>query len=181
MKYEALIKNIMKTDLIYVSPETNIKDIARILKSQHIGSVLVKDDHEDKVLGIITDTDIINGYVVDKKGEKAKNIMTKNLITISEKKTIEDAARLMIEKHIERVLVKKNGRIVGMVSTMDILQVEPELYKNLLEALKMKSGPIYKDETMFGQCERCGNYSDDLKEVNGMWLCKECREELGVE
>ncbi len=173
MEYEALVKDVMKTNLVYVSPDTSVKDVARILKTQHIGSVLVKD--KEDVVGIITDTDIINRYVIDRKGEKARNIMTKKLITISENKTIEDAARLMIEKNIERVLVRKNNRIVGMVSTMDILKVEPELYKNLLEALKMKSGPIYKSDVMFGVCEKCGNYSDDLREVNGMWLCEECR------
>jgi len=178
MRYEAPVKSIMKTDLVYVSPDTDVKDIAKIMRAERVGSVLVKDE---RVVGLITSSDIINRYVVMKKGNKAKDIMTKKLITISENKSLEDAAKLMVKKGIERILVKKNDKIVGMVSTIDVLQVEPELYKNLLEGLKINSGPIYKDETIFGQCERCGNYSDDLKNVDGMWLCEECREELGVE
>jgi len=178
MRYEAPVKSIMKTDLVYVSPDTDVKDIAKIMRAERVGSVLVKDE---RVVGLITSSDIINRYVVMKKGNKAKDIMTKKLITISENKSLEDAAKLMVKKGIERILVKKNDKIVGMISTIDVLQVEPELYKNLLEGLKINSGPIYKDETIFGQCERCGNYSDDLKNVDGMWLCEECREELGVE
>ncbi len=176
MKYQIPVKEIMRTDIVYVSPDTNVEDVAEILTK--IGSVVVKGD---KVVGIITRRDLIERYIVKKHGNKAKDVMTKKLVAISDSKTLEDAARLMVEKGIERVLVKRRGSIVGILSTMDILKVEPELYKILLEALKMKTGPIYKQETMFGQCERCGNYSDDLKEVNGMWLCEECRHELGYE
>ncbi len=178
MRYEALVKDVMRTDLVYVSPDTKIEEIAKVMREMNVGSVLVKDE---KVLGIVTGRDIINRYVAMGKGKTAKDIMTKNLITISENKTLEDAAKLMVEKGIERLIVKSKDKIVGIISTIDILKTEPELYKNLLEALKMKTGPIYSEETMFGQCERCGNYSDNLKEVNGMWLCEECREELGIE
>ncbi|MEM5861009.1 MAG: CBS domain-containing protein [Candidatus Aenigmatarchaeota archaeon] len=103
--------------------------------------------------------------------------MSKRLIKISPEKTLEDAARLMNENKIEKLLVYENGKPVGIISITDILRVEPELFDILIEKLRQTLPTIRENEPLFGVCENCGNYSDSLIEVNGIYICPKCAEE----
>jgi len=167
------VEEIMNKNPVFVEPDTPVQEIVRIMKEKKIGCVIVKNK---KPQGIVTTRDIVFKHLGEGKGQTAKDIMTTDLVTVSPNKTIEDAAALMVAKHIERLPVMHYGKLVGIISTTDILRAEPELYKNVLEGLKMGKGGFVGRGVDFGQCESCGNYSDDLEEVNGQWLCEECRE-----
>ncbi len=177
MKFQATIREVMKKDVKCISPLASIKKAAQLMKRYKIGSLVVKKGK--KVVGIVTSSDIVYKYVASKKRKRrVKEIMSTHLIKISPNKTIEDAARLMVEKNIEKILVFEKGKLIGIITANDILKVEPALIEVLLERMKI-SGKSYEEaEPEFGECENCGNYSDDLEEVNGVWLCEECREEL---
>jgi CBS-domain-containing membrane protein len=101
--------------------------------------------------------------------------MSKDLITISPDKVIEDAARLMVKKGIEKLLVFDKGKMIGIITSTDILTIEPALFEILLERMKIDGGPTREDQVEFEECERCKKYSDDIEEVNGVYLCRECR------
>lgn len=175
MKLQANVREIMKKNVVTVTPNMSIRKIARIMKNKRIGSVIVKQQRD--IIGIVTTSDIVYKYVAMKKGRYAKDIMTKKLIKISPNKTIEHAAKLMAKKNIEKLLVFEKGKMIGIITSNDILRVEPTLIEILLERMKV-GGKREEIEPEFGECENCGNFSDDLEEVNGMWLCEECREEL---
>ncbi len=176
MKLETRVREVMVKQIKAVPINTKIKDVAAIMKNNRIGSVVVLDKKKN-VVGIVTKSDIVFKYVLEGK-KKLEDVMTKKLIKISPNKTIEEAARKMIRHGIEQLLVFEKGRFIGLISETDILRVEPALFEVLVESLKLK-GPVYQEEeSMFGVCESCGNYSDDLRLVNGLWLCPECREEL---
>ena len=59
--------------------------------------------------------------VSSKTESKAGQIMTPNPITASENTAIEKLAEVMIENGIHRLIIKKVGKIVGIVSTLDML------------------------------------------------------------
>jgi len=136
MKFEATVGEVMRRKLKQASPEDSIQSAAKIMKERKVGSVLITKD--GKLKGILTSMDIVNKYVADGKGETCGDIMSDEVVTISPDKTIEEAARLMTERGIEKLPVLENGRITGIITNNDILRIEPTLFEILLEKLKIR-------------------------------------------
>ena len=174
MKYKVLVKEIMRNDVKKVDLDETVENAAKIMKKFNISSVVVMG--EKNIKGIVTESDIVYKYVAEKKGEKVSDIMTKDLVTIDPGKSIEDAAELMAGKGIKKLLVFDKERLVGVVSQSDILRVEPALFDILLEQLKMKGPGVRGPPSAMVQCENCGNYVDDVTEIDGVWMCSECLE-----
>jgi signal-transduction protein with cAMP-binding, CBS, and nucleotidyltransferase domain len=110
--------------------------------------------------------------------------MTTPLVTIEPEETISEAARRMSRLDIRRLGVLYKGDLVGLVSSKDILGVMPELIEIIQERTQIE-GAGTSEETeetpLSGYCDRCGIYSEDLKDVNGQYLCEDCRVELETE
>ncbi len=170
MRFNVLVKEIMKKDLKTVKSGDRIKKAAEIMRKNKIGSVLVNG----KDIAIVTATDIVYKHVATGKGKTVKDIMTKDVVRISPNKTIEHAARLMTEKNIEKLPVFEKDKLVGIVTATDILRIEPALFETLLERLMISEKGGKEEQAEFFECESCGNYSDDVKEVNGVYICSEC-------
>jgi CBS domain-containing protein len=168
-----LVGEVMNKDVKTIRPDDSIKKAASVMKKNRIGSVIVMSGK--KVVGILTARDMVYKYIATGKGSKAKDIMTKDIITISPKKRLTQAAQLMSEKKIEKLPVFEDKQIVGIITATDIVKVEPALFELLLERMRM--GKIsHAPDFGFGQCEKCGNYSDDLEEESGEYICSECRD-----
>lgn len=141
-------KGIMTTDVLTVSPEASVKEIAKVFSEKKIGGAPVVDD-SGKVIGVVTDGDLImqdvkihyphyisllDGFIVlgsTKKfeqqlrkavGAKVKDVMTEEVVFVEEDTSIEDIATLMIEENISRVPVINQGKLVGLVSRGDIVK-----------------------------------------------------------
>lgn len=173
MKLNVTVGEVMKRVVKTINMNDSITKAAKIMKNQRIGSVVVMG--EKNIKGIITTRDIVYKHVALGKGKKASDIMSKELITVSPGTRIEDAARLMVKKGIEKLLVVDRGNMEGIITSTDILTIEPALFEILLERMKIGSGPIRENQIEFLQCDRCNNYSDEVEEVNGVYMCKECR------
>ena len=172
MKFNVLVKEVMTKNIKSIDVSDPIENAAMLMKKYRVGSVLVMSGK--KVVGILSTRDIVYKHTAMGKGKLAKDIMSKNLIKISPNKTIEEAARLMVSKSIEKLPVFDRDKLVGIITNNDILKVEPALFNILLERMKMGARRA-RAETDFAQCEVCGNYSDDVKEVDGVYTCAECR------
>jgi CBS domain-containing protein len=174
MRMNVTVKEIMKIEVKTVSLDDTIEKAAQIMKKNKISSVVVIGDKNVK--GILTDSDVVYKYVADRKqpGTKVADIMTRDPIIITPDKTIEDAARLMSEKNIKKLLVMDHGKMVGIVTDTDIMKIEPALFEILLERMKIRGPAVKEAPSALVQCEMCGNYTDDAKEVDGVWLCSEC-------
>jgi len=173
-----LVREAMSKDLNYSDPDTSVCDIARTLRSDDRGSVIIKEG--DEIKGMVTNSDVVNDFVVAGKGDKARDIMTKEIITISPGMDIEDAAMIMVEEGIERLVVMEGGDLIGIISQDDIMKVRPRLYLDITQGHKLGAENVEMEfeEREVGKCESCENYSESLGEVNGNLLCAECREEM---
>ena len=110
-----MAKDVMTRDIITVSPTLKVKDLALILiKNQISGAPVV--DEQGKILGIVSEADI-----VAKKGKDAKSIMSKKVVTVREDAPVEEIAQLMITHAIKRVPVTDGGKVIGIVSRADII------------------------------------------------------------
>jgi CBS domain-containing protein len=122
-----LVKEIMRHDiLVTAKPDEKVIDAVEKMAKYKVGSVVIIDD--GKVLGIITERDIIN-LVASKKdlNEILELYMTKNPITIYFDESLEKAIQIMKEKNIRHLpVVNKEGKLIGMISSRDIIRVSLE-------------------------------------------------------
>lgn len=174
MKLNVRIGEAMNRNVRTVGMDESIETAARIMKAEKIGSVVVMG--EKNVKGIVTTSDIVYKHVADGRGRTVSDIMTTDIVFITPDKTVEDAARLMVEKGIEKLLVFDMGRLAGIITSNDILKIEPSLFEILLDMLKAGRRGIREEDFELLECEVCGNYSDDVEEKNGVFACSECKE-----
>ncbi len=135
------ISEIMTKDVISLSVEDTVEQAAGLMKQHDIGSIPVRTN--DKVVGIVTDRDIILRGVAegkDLKMQKVREIMSANPVLGDENLTVDDAARIMSERQIRRLPIVSHNTLVGMVSLGD-LAVEPNLQKAALHTLTEISIP----------------------------------------
>jgi signal-transduction protein with cAMP-binding, CBS, and nucleotidyltransferase domain len=174
MKLNILVGDVMTRAVKRIDANDPIDKAAQIMRNERIGSVVAMG--EKHVKGIVTTTDIVYKHVAGKKGTQVRDIMSTDLVTIKPSATIEEAARMMTKRGVEKVLVFDNDNFVGIITNNDILRVEPAIVEILLERIRM-GGPKPPSDASINECESCGNYSDSIEEVNGTYLCAECRNE----
>lgn len=147
-------KDIMRKDVITVKSYLTVQELAKVFTERCISGAPVVDQNE-KVIGVVSQTDLVNARsgqpagiplfhtaedepttavgmhyeVMD--GTRVEEIMTPGGISYDEETTVAELARAMTERHIHRVLVTRKGRLVGIVTTMDMMQA-------LLPAAKRK-------------------------------------------
>jgi signal-transduction protein with cAMP-binding, CBS, and nucleotidyltransferase domain len=118
---------------------------------------------------------------------QAKEIMTTPLVTIDPEATISEAARRMSRLNIRRLGVLYKGNLVGVISSKDVLAVMPELIEIIQERTRIEGAAgaeeaeEHEETPLSGYCDRCGVYSENLKDVNGQSLCEDCRIETETE
>jgi CBS domain-containing protein len=122
------VKDWMHRGVITCAAETPVSEVAATLDKHDISALVVVDENGD-VQGVISRTDLVNArfiapYMKHWRGLSAQHLMTKPVISISAESTIEEAAQLLFEKHIHRlVVVEKSGhhlRPVGILSVTDL-------------------------------------------------------------
>ncbi|EGP93137.1 cyclic nucleotide-binding/CBS domain-containing protein [Nitrosarchaeum koreense] len=118
---QILVKEIMAKELIIAPQSTTIYQISKMME-QGIGSVFVKKDAE--TMGIITDRDFAikvaaNKYPLDMTVE---NVASFPVETISPNKSILEAAKKMAAKKIRKLAVSENNKIIGIITTSDIIR-----------------------------------------------------------
>ncbi len=135
------VSDIMNRNIVYVEPEDSVYKAAKLMKEHGIGSVVVLKKGELK--GIVTERDLITRYIAKGDGRrpedvKVSEIMTSNPVVVKENTEVDEAARLMVEKNIRRLLVvNSSGKLVGIVSSRDIIRIAPHIWFILSEKLRM--------------------------------------------
>jgi len=172
------IEKIMKKELAIAYPETSILEIARMMWNNKFGSVIICDHKDEtKPISIVTWSNVVEvvAHKKDPKKTKAKDLMPKELVTADVNESMLDVSRKMVKHHIDRIPITNNGRLVGIVAEQDILAAAPEMIEILSEKLKATiDRPPKFDQLISGICENCEGYSDQLRNVNGRWVCSEC-------
>lgn len=112
-----MIEKIMSKNLIVLN-DSNLEDIAKAMKRYDVGMVIINENN--KIKGIITDRDIVTKILAN-KDNKIKEYLTINLVSIDINSDINEAIDLMKKHKIKRLLVKKNNKLVGVLSLSDLL------------------------------------------------------------
>ena len=132
MEGNLLVSEIMSENVRTVRPNSTVTEIVRKMNKFEIGSVVVVEG--EKPVGIITERDILRRVLevtLASEALKAKEIMSAPLITISDQSTVDEAARIMIDKRIKKMPVVREGKLVGIVTSTDVMRSEPRLVELL--------------------------------------------------
>lgn len=183
-----LVKDVMSSPVITTQEDAPANKVGELMDKHGLGCIIITSKNA-KPLGIITERDLV-GRVLAKNVKpdsvKAKEVMTSPLITIEPDETISEAARRMSRLNIRRLGVMYKGQLIGLLSSKDILAIMPELLETIQEHALME-GENRAQETpeesapLAGYCDQCGGWSDNLNEVNGEFLCEDCRIALETE
>ncbi len=121
MFVETMVKDVMTKALISVEPVTTVYQISKMMEQGGMGSILVKKDGVTS--GIITDRDFAikiaaHDISMDTPVEK---IASYPLQTIKSDDSILVAAKVMSDKKIRKLVVTEEGKIVGIVTSTDLV------------------------------------------------------------
>jgi CBS domain-containing protein len=116
------IKEVMTSGVECVRPETTLQEAAAKMKSLNVGPLPVCEG--DRPVGIVTDRDIVVRAISegrDPRTTRIQDVMTRDVVTVKETDDVTDAARLMKDRQIRRVVVvNANKQVCGIVSLGDI-------------------------------------------------------------
>ena len=179
---EVLVKEVMSSPVIEAEEYETAEDAAKKMMKFGVGAIIVTGQRGEPV-GIVTKTDLVNKVIAKnlKPNEvKLKDIMSSPLQTIDPDAKIEEALRKMNKLKVNRLAVIYKNRLAGLVSIKDILRVTPEILEIVRENMKIMgvSFPRSREGYMEGYCDNCGEWSDMLLNVEGRYLCEDCRLEL---
>ncbi len=137
------VGDIMTKKVIVVPLSESIVEIARLMKKNNIGSVIVVDeDNHDKAKGIITERDIIHKLIASGKDpakSNAASIMSKPLRVVRPNTTLEDAAKAMKENKIKRLpVVNEKSELIGVLSEGDLMRIFPVVVDLIEERAALK-------------------------------------------
>jgi len=117
------LRDIMTSDVECVRPEDTLQEAARKMKTLDVGLMPVCGD-QDKVVGMLTDRDITiraTAEGMDPKTTKVRESMSADVVWCYDDQDTEEAARLMQEHQVRRLLLMdRNKRLVGVVSLGDL-------------------------------------------------------------
>jgi CBS domain-containing protein len=180
MTTRVLVRDIMNSPVVSATPNDNVRDIAKKMKEEKIGSIVIMD--KDKPVGIVTDWDIVShGLVKDVKPSmiKAKDVM-QDIHTIESEESITEAARQLRKHNIKRLGVVYKKRLAGIISSSDVIAVTPDLVDVVSEKAAIIRGELGITRpagNVSGYCDECGEWSDLLQHDEGTFICEVCRGE----
>ena len=128
----------MAKNIKTVKPDDSVHAAVLKMNKFDIGSVIVISS--GRPVGIITETNIMRRVVesrMDPATVWAKDIMTSPLISIEENATVAEAAQIMADRKINRLPVINGSKLVGLISSTDIVKANPTQLGILDELLRV--------------------------------------------
>lgn len=176
------VREVMTPEPVTVSPRMRLNHAAALMKENDVGSLIVV--RKDLPVGIVTERDLVEKAVAANAKPSqlsVKDVMSSPLVTVGPEVDIAQAARTMASLRIRRLAVLEEGRLVGILTEGDILKISPELIEitREFERINTRGDRIREEVVTMGICEGCQAFSEELRELDGLHLCKSCFEDQG--
>jgi len=174
---EVKVEDVMSSPVVTIKDTDSVLAATKLMKKNEIGCVVVVDKN-DKPLGLMTERDVVRRVAaLDLLPSKiqAGKAMTKPPATIESSADVAEAAKKMREMKIRRLVVLQSGKLKGIITSNDIVDITPAL----LDVMKEKSQiapirPTKEAAPLSGYCDRCGSWAEELKSHDGQFLCDDC-------
>lgn len=115
------VEEFMSTPLVTLDSETSVADACKFMGEKHIGSVLLS--RKGVIHAIFTERDLMSRALTAKKDLNSVTVgsfASSPLITIEPTTDVKEAARIMAEMRVRRLVVVKDGRPIGLFTAADL-------------------------------------------------------------
>lgn len=143
------VRNILdrqRVELITIRPEDTIETAARLLTTNNIGAIPVRDS-EARMVGVLSERDLVHGYAKYGAGvmsSTVKDLMTTKVTSCRPGDSIKDATMKMSKLHIRHLPVLDDADgVIGMISQRDVMEIrleQTEMEASELRAYAIASG-----------------------------------------
>ncbi len=118
-----LVRDIMKEKVVSIDETKTIKDAVNMMNEARIGSIIITKD--DTPVGILTERDFVTKIAAEEipLSTPLSEVMTKPLLVVGPNQTVWEAAEIMKNMEIHRVAVQEGNKIIGMVTTTDLVKI----------------------------------------------------------
>jgi len=135
-----LVKDIMNRNVVRVEPETSVREAARSMADNHVGSVIVMKN--GSVVGIATDRDILlalaDGEGKDFDSIPISDIMTRYVHYVSAESDVKKAVAMMAEFKVKKLPVLSGEKVIGVLTVSDIAAAYPQMDEDVRKMLLKK-------------------------------------------
>lgn len=162
---EMKVERFMSRDVTSISPETSIQEIAEMLVRNRISSVPVVD-RNGRLVGVVADSDLMmraelgteprlswwrwlfNDAIaaarsyVRSHGRKARDVMDRYPVRVTEGTAMHKAATLLASKGLDRLPVVRGGRLVGVISRTHFVRKLASYYTTSVKPEQIDDGTI---------------------------------------
>ena len=117
-----MVKHIMIENVVTAKVNLSVRDVVRTLQEKHVGSIIITDDSQ-KCIGIFTERDAIRIIAYEISPDTPiDQVMTRNVITISEEASLEETKRIVMSHGIRHLpVVDHEGKLTGLLSVRKLL------------------------------------------------------------
>lgn len=114
------VRDVMTGPPVSVGPDTDLATVARTMRDENIGAVVVSEG--DALVGMATDRDlVVRGLAGDgDRTSKVGDVVSRDIAAVGPDDGLDRAVRLMRERAVRRLPVVENGRAVGIVTIADL-------------------------------------------------------------
>ena len=124
-----VVENAIEPVSYRLSPDTPLSEVIDLIVKRRVGALPVVGESSE-VLGIITSGDALDQMLRGSTKEegvsgdplKARDVMTRTVLCVSEGQTLIEAAHMMVNKKVEQLPVVRDGQLIGMVTRSKVLR-----------------------------------------------------------
>jgi CBS domain-containing protein len=127
----------MTVNVKTAKPDAAVIEVIRKMTKFDVGSVVIIDSAKRPV-GIITERDILRKVVEPRLPVDvvtALEVMSSPLVKVSPDTSVEHCAKLMSDKRIKKLPIVEGNKLVGIITSMDLVRTEPRLISDLSDLI----------------------------------------------
>ena len=123
--------------VVSITPDTSVFNALKVMNEKNIGAVMVMEDEE--LVGIFSERDYARKVILagrSSKNTEVKELMTCKVYCIDPSRTIQDVMELMNEHRFRHVPVMESEKVIGVLSSGDVMRGVVAEQKNTIESLE---------------------------------------------
>ena len=123
MKTVRQLLRLKRGEIFSTTPEASVFDALKVMAEKNVGALLVLEG--GRLAGIISERDYARKVILHGKSSHdipVREIMSENVVTVPPDQTVEDCMALMTDRRIRHLPVVEEGRLVGLLSIVDLVK-----------------------------------------------------------
>lgn len=135
-----IVKDVMSKEVVTCTPQDYVNEVADQMRTLDIGCLPVLNNK--KLVGMITDRDIVSRSVAKNPRSKVEEVMTKSVIFVSPNDSTAEASIVMVRNQVRSLPVVENNELIGFVSLTDLAFPFPHV-QEIANTTESISQPIH--------------------------------------